>query len=113
MSLYRRSPRLLSVALEGAERRWAPATQLAAIQSAWPRAVGPSVVEQASPCAHRAGVLTVSCSSAVWAQELSLSSDLILQRLSELVPGVPLVQLRCICDGQERRFAPEHEPPLR
>jgi predicted nucleic acid-binding Zn ribbon protein len=49
-----------------------PATPLARIQQAWPAAVGAHVAAHAEPVRERAGVLTVYCPQAVWAQEVAL-----------------------------------------
>ncbi len=82
----RRSPRPISAALAETMRDAAPATPLAAIQAAWKDAVGERIAAQARPVAERDGILTVSCSSASWAQELDLLSGDLLERLRETVP---------------------------
>jgi predicted nucleic acid-binding Zn ribbon protein len=82
----RRSPRPISAALAETMSRAAPATPLAAIQAAWTNAVGERIAAQARPVAERDGVLTVSCSSASWAQELDLLAGDLLERLRETVP---------------------------
>jgi predicted nucleic acid-binding Zn ribbon protein len=91
----RRTPRpigeALSRAIEGAE----PATLLAAVQRAWPDAVGEAVAREASPVAERDGVVTVACRSATWAQELDLLGGRIRdQLLAELPLGASLEALR-------------------
>ena len=48
-----------------------------------PKNTDPVIYERAKPVAERAGVLTVSCESSVWAQELDLMSDAIRERLNE------------------------------
>jgi predicted nucleic acid-binding Zn ribbon protein len=67
----------VNVALERAE----PATLLAAVQRAWPGAVGEAIAREASPVAERSGVVTVACRSSTWAEELDLLRDQILARL--------------------------------
>ena len=67
----------MNVALERAE----PATLLAAVQRAWPGAVGEAIAREASPVAERSGVVTVACRSSTWAEELDLLRDQILARL--------------------------------
>jgi predicted nucleic acid-binding Zn ribbon protein len=96
----RRAPRpiaaAVSVALEGAE----PATLLAAVQSAWPRAVGEAIAREATPVSEREGVVTVACRSATWAQELDLLSVRILEQLRQnLPPGRALEGLRFAASG--------------
>jgi predicted nucleic acid-binding Zn ribbon protein len=94
---HRRSPRPLGLALEHDRERWTPATPLAEIQAVWADAVGAAIAAQARPRSERGGVLTVSCSAAVWAQELDLCSAMVLERLHELAPGAPVKRLRCVC----------------
>jgi predicted nucleic acid-binding Zn ribbon protein len=96
----RRTPRLIgaavSAALEGAE----PATSLAAVQSAWPGAVGEAIAREATPVAERDGVITVACRSGTWAQELDLLGARILEQLRERLPsGIVLEGLRFTASG--------------
>ena len=73
----------------------APTTLLAAVQSAWPVAVGEKIAAEAAPVAERDGVVTVACSSATWAQELDLLGEEIGERLrSELPERAALQGLR-------------------
>ena len=61
----------------------APKTGLAAVQAAWSTALGERLAEVATPVSERAGTLTVECADGVWAQELDLMQDQLLQRLRE------------------------------
>jgi predicted nucleic acid-binding Zn ribbon protein len=79
----RTGPRPLASALDAALRRAAPATLLARVQEAWPRAAGAVVAREAEPVAERGGAVTVACSSAVWAQELELLAPDLVERLNE------------------------------
>jgi len=96
MTHHRRSPRSLGIAIEDLRDRVAPDTALAEIQRVWPEAVGATIAAEALPTAERGGILTVSCSAAVWAQELDLMSVEILERLNELVRAAPVHRLRCV-----------------
>ena len=60
----------------------APQTPLAAVQTVWPEAVGAKVAERAHAVAERDGVITVSCDSAAWAQELDLMHDEVMGRVN-------------------------------
>ena len=60
----------------------APASGLAALQRVWPQAVGEALAAQAHPSAERDGVVTVTCSSSVWAQELTLMGPELAARLN-------------------------------
>ena len=63
--------------------RAAPKTGLAAVQAAWTAALGERLAEVATPVSERAGTLTVECVDGVWAQELDLMQEQLLQRLRE------------------------------
>jgi predicted nucleic acid-binding Zn ribbon protein len=100
---YRRSPRSLVLALAGAQHDWAPATLLASVQAVWPDVVGAAIATEATPVSEKAGVLTVSCSAAVWAQELDLMAPTILGRLNAKLRGAGRVsRLRCVATPPRR-----------
>lgn len=91
----RRAPRPIGAALSSALDRAEPATLLAAVQSAWPAAVGEAVAREATPVTERSGVVTVACRSATWAQELDLLSGEIVAKIRRnLPPGRRLEGLR-------------------
>jgi predicted nucleic acid-binding Zn ribbon protein len=69
---------------------------LAEIQRAWPEAVGAAIAQHAKPTAERAGVLTVLCESSVWAQELDLMSQGILERVNGVLRAGHITRLRCV-----------------
>jgi predicted nucleic acid-binding Zn ribbon protein len=87
----RRAPRPLAKALERLTAELAPATLLAEVQRAWAEAAGDAFAAQSEPVAERDGVITVACSSAVWAQELDLLSERVVERLNGEL-GRPVVQ---------------------
>jgi predicted nucleic acid-binding Zn ribbon protein len=66
-------------------QRAAPQTPLAAIQSAWSNAVGEQLSARAIPVSEREGTLVIECADAVWAQELDLMQETLLERLREQV----------------------------
>lgn len=73
--------RRLGDALAPVRTEAAPATLLAAVQELWPRVAGGAVSAEAEPVAEREGVVTVTCRSATWAQELDLLQPELLERL--------------------------------
>jgi predicted nucleic acid-binding Zn ribbon protein len=79
--------------------RLAPETLLAAVQRAWPRTVGDAIAAEAQPTAERAGVLTISCSASVWAQELDLMAPQILERINHALEQGSVRRLRCVAVG--------------
>lgn len=95
MARARRCPRPIGAALSVAVEPLAPATLLAAVQRAWAPAVGERVAAEATPVAERDGVVTVSCRSATWAQELDLMAAEVLEKLRSGLPrGSDLRSLR-------------------
>jgi predicted nucleic acid-binding Zn ribbon protein len=87
----RAAPRPASAAIRAAMERSAPRTPLAAVQAGWAEAVGSQLAARAKPVAERGGEVTVECADAVWAQELDLMQDQLLERLraqlGELAPS--------------------------
>jgi predicted nucleic acid-binding Zn ribbon protein len=79
----RRDPRPLGPVVESVAKSLAPETALVRVQEAWPAAVGDAVAAEARPVSERGGKVTVACDSAVWAQELELRSQEILDRLQK------------------------------
>ena len=111
----KRTPSLLSQVLGGARKYAAAAGNVAVDGETWQRLMGPRIAQRARPGAVHNGVLTVRVASAVWAQELSLLSDDILQRLRKA--GLELRALRfqvTDIDGakEERALAARSVEPL-
>jgi predicted nucleic acid-binding Zn ribbon protein len=96
MRTRRRSPRSLGVAIERMRNELAPQTLLAEVQRVWPATVGQAIAAEARPSSERGGVLTVSCSAAVWAQELDLMGPAILERLNQVLHRGRIERLRCV-----------------
>lgn len=82
----RKGPRLLSGPVADLRRQTTPPTLLAKVQDCWSLAVGASVAEQAVPTSERAGIVTVSCRSAVWTAELELLAASLLEQLNSALP---------------------------
>jgi predicted nucleic acid-binding Zn ribbon protein len=91
-----RRPRVLKDVIPGLRSRLAPASLLADVQTRWADVAGEEVAREAQPVAARAGVVTVSCSSSVWASELSMMSSRLVEGLNEHRPdgAPPVVALR-------------------
>jgi len=100
----RRGPRPVAETLQAVLQDAEPATLLAAVQRAWSDAVGEAIAAEASPVSEREGVVTVSCRSATWAQELELLGDQITARLrSEIADQPPLEALRFNASPERRK----------
>jgi predicted nucleic acid-binding Zn ribbon protein len=89
--MRRRGPRPVGIALEAMTDSIAPATLLAEVQKAWAKAAGEAFARAGEPVAERDGVITVACDSAVWAQELDLLSERVVQALNQAI-GRPAVK---------------------
>jgi predicted nucleic acid-binding Zn ribbon protein len=96
---HRSSPRRISGTLDALRGDWAPETLLADAQRAWTDAVGETIAAEAQPVSERGGVLTIGCSSAVWAQELDLMAPTILERLNSHLRLGRIARLRCTVRG--------------
>jgi len=96
VTLHRRSPRPLSLAIDRIRDDLTPQTLLAKVQRAWPDAVGESIAREARPTGERSGTLTISCSASVWAQELDLMGPTIVERLNSLLRDGEISRLRCV-----------------
>ncbi len=104
MTRFRRGPRAMSSAFDSLRDELAPDTVLAAVQRVWPDAVGDVIAAEATPVSERGGVVTVSCSASVWAQELDLMSATLVERLNARLPGGRVERLRCVAvPASERR----------
>jgi len=79
----RRAPRPAAGALQAALELAAPRTPLAMVQAAWEETVGERVAAVAQPVSERSGTVTVRCDDPVWAQELELMQESLLERLRE------------------------------
>jgi len=91
----RAAPRTLSTAVEDLTSAIAPATTLARVQEVWARTAGPSIAAAARPTAERQGILTVTCTAAVWAQELDLMACELIPRLNAALGAEAIRELRC------------------
>jgi predicted nucleic acid-binding Zn ribbon protein len=93
--MRRREPRALSHAIAELADRLAPQTTLAEVQRVWPAAVGEVIAAQAEPTSERDGVLTVTCASAVWANELDLMGPELTGRINAALGADTVRSLRC------------------
>ncbi|MEA2212286.1 MAG: hypothetical protein QOF83_2234 [Solirubrobacteraceae bacterium] len=106
MTRYRRGPRPLESAFSRLADELAPETLLGEVQRAWPAAVGEVIAAEARPTTARGGVVTISCSASVWAQELDLMAPQILAQLNERLSNGVVQRLRCVAVGHAPRPFP-------
>jgi predicted nucleic acid-binding Zn ribbon protein len=82
-------------AVQALARRLEPATPLAAIQRAWPDVVGAAIAAECEPVSERGGVVTVVCTSSVWAQELSFMALDLVERINAELGSSRVRELKC------------------
>jgi predicted nucleic acid-binding Zn ribbon protein len=90
----RRAPEPFSHVLRDAVGEAAPDTLLARVQALWPEVAGAAVAAESAPASEREGTVTVECSGAVWAQELTLLEGDLLGRLNPRLEGAQVRHLR-------------------
>ena len=100
-------PKRLGDILSAALGRMATSEQGRAY-AAWTRAAGEQVASGARPRHFSRGVLTVECTSSVWANELTYLGGQILKRMDELAPEHPVKRFRFVI---ERATPQRSEPP--
>jgi predicted nucleic acid-binding Zn ribbon protein len=88
-------PRPLSAAIADLSATLAPATTLARVQAVWEQTAGPAIAAAARPTAERNGILTVTCTASVWAQELELMASELIPRLNAALHDEAIRELRC------------------
>ncbi len=98
----RAAPRSLGPALDRLAEDVAPPTAIARVQRAWPQAAGEAIAREATPVSERGGVVTVSCSSSVWAHELDLLGPSIITRLEAVLGAGSVRRLRCVATPVRR-----------
>jgi predicted nucleic acid-binding Zn ribbon protein len=91
-----KEPRQIGEALARVTARAAPATTIARLQGEWESVAGPVIASEAEPVSERAGVVTVACKSAVWANELELLAPGLVDGLNEALGGPAVASLRFV-----------------
>jgi predicted nucleic acid-binding Zn ribbon protein len=91
----RRAPVPVADAVQALARRLEPATPIAQIQRVWPAVVGSAIAAECDPVSERAGVVTVVCRSAVWAQELAFMAPDLVERINAALPAPRVTELKC------------------
>jgi predicted nucleic acid-binding Zn ribbon protein len=98
--MRRIAPRPLGEALAAITKDLEPQTPLARVQRAWRETAKPPLSEEAEPTSERAGTVTLTCRSSVWAHELSLLEPDLKKRLNEALAqdqsDAPIKQLRFV-----------------
>jgi predicted nucleic acid-binding Zn ribbon protein len=100
--MRRRAPRPLSAALGRVTAGLEPPTLLARVQACWADAVGELVSEEARPVAERDSVVTISCRSSVWAEELKMMGPDLRERLNKTLGDDAVAELRFTAAGHRR-----------
>ena len=101
--MRRPGPRPLSAALDNVLPDVAPATLLAQVQAAWKEVAGERMAAAATPVSERDGVVTVTCESGVWAQELDLLGPELLTRLETALGERSVTKMRFVAGSAPNR----------
>lgn len=109
MSKHRHAPRHAGSAIAALADTLAPKTTLAEVQRVWVAAVGETIAREAQPTAERGGVLTVTCSSSVWSQELDLMGPELVAQVNDALGATRISDLRCRASAP-RSWAREELP---
>jgi predicted nucleic acid-binding Zn ribbon protein len=91
--MRRNGPRPVSFALDALADALEPPTLLARVQRVWPSVSG-RYAGVSEPVRERDGVVTVACDDAMWASELDLMSELIIEQLNAALGGAEVRRLR-------------------
>jgi predicted nucleic acid-binding Zn ribbon protein len=91
----RRVPRPVGTAVDALADRLRPVTGLSAVQAVWTEAVGAAIAREAAPVSERAGVVTVACTSSVWAQEIELMAPTLCAAVNARLGTEQVAALRC------------------
>ena len=94
--MRRRAPAPFSDVLRQAVGEVAPDTLLARVQALWPDVAGAAVAAESAPASEREGTITVECSGAVWAHELTLLAPELVGRLNARLEGIQVRSLRFV-----------------
>ena len=93
--MSRRAPRTAGIAIRDLVDRVAPVSTLGNVQRVWTDVVGEAFAPHARPTGEAGGTLTVTCSTAAWAQELDLLGPQIIAALDERLGAGAIRALRC------------------
>ena len=102
--MRRLAPRPLAAALGRVTAGLEPPTLLARVQRSWADAVGEVMSQEAEPVAERDGVVTVSCRSSVWAEELKMMGSDLRERVNAALGEEAVVELRFSAATRRQRL---------
>ena len=100
--MRRRAPEPFADGLRDAVGGAAPDTLLARVQALWPEVAGTAIAAESAPSGEREGTVTIDCSGAVWAQELTLLEADLRERLNARLEGQKARSLRFIVKTPQR-----------
>ena len=100
--MRRATPKPLGDSIRALRTEVQPQTPLAAIQAAWPDAVGARIAAEAAPVRERDGTVTVECRAATWAQELDLLHDELLAKVNAALGADSVARLRMVVGERPR-----------
>src|SRR3954454_16569725 len=92
--MRRRGPEPFAAVVRDAVAGAAPDTLLARVQALWQDVAGAAIAAETAPGSEREGTITVECSGATWAQELTLLETDLRERLNGRLEGLQVRSLR-------------------
>jgi predicted nucleic acid-binding Zn ribbon protein len=99
----RLAPRPLAAALGGVTARLAPPSLLGRVQGCWRDAVGDVIGSEAEPVSEHDGVVTVSCRSSVWAEELRMMAPELRTQVNQALAEDAVSELRFTASSRPSR----------
>ena len=96
--MRRLAPRPLAAALERVAAGLEPPTLLARVQACWDEAA------EAEPVAERERVVTVSCRSSVWAEELKMLGPELCEKVNAALGELAVGELKFTAARPRRRL---------
>jgi predicted nucleic acid-binding Zn ribbon protein len=102
--MRRSAPRPLAAALGRVTAGLEPPTLLARVQQCWAGAVGEVMGAEAEPVAERDGVVTVSCRSSVWAEELKMMGPDLRERVNAALGEGAVAELKFTAASRRGRL---------
>lgn len=109
----RSRPQRLGELLDGARVVSAERARVSIDRDTWRRLLGDRIARRTEPGALSGGVLTIYVASAPWAQELSLLTTELLQRLAPLGLRIASVKFRVRQQIQGAQALQKHRPAAR
>jgi len=78
------------------QKRVEPKTELSALYAKWQEIAGELIAENSKPIRVSDGTVTVICTSSVWAGEIKMMSEMLIDKMNTEVQGFEVHTLNCL-----------------